>query len=132
MDCVFTVKEDNSLGFYNAPIQKIMHIIRKYVEKSHAQTSETIKLKISIDGLQLTNTHRTILNVTFTILNENKRATTSRGNYILGLFEIESENYDEVNTALREILEPLKTLTTIQVGSSVFLLYCISVPTCIV
>ena len=116
MDCVFTVKEDNSLGFYNAPIQKIMHIIRKYVEKSHAQTSETIKLKISIDGLQLTNTHRTILNVTFTILNENKRATTSRGNYILGLFEIESENYDEVNTALREILEPLKTLTTIQEG----------------
>ena len=120
MDRVFTVKEDNSLGFYNAPIQKIMHIIRKYVEKSHAQTSETIKLKISIDGLQLTNTHRTILNVTFTILNENKRATTSRGNYILGLFEIESENYDEVNTALREILEPLKTLTTIQEGSSVF------------
>ena len=84
IDSIFNINE-NSLGFYNEPIEKIKFVIERFIEKSQIENSEVINIKIGIDGLQLTKTHRQILNVTFTILNENKRATTSKGNYIIGM-----------------------------------------------
>ncbi len=83
MNMVFDI-QDNSLGYYNDPIEKIKFVLNKYIENTQASCREEIKIKISVDGLQLTRTHRQILTVTFTLLNENKRATTSKGNYLLG------------------------------------------------
>lgn len=139
MDHIFDIHE-NTLGYFNDPIEKIIYVATKYIEKTQAPCSEEIKIKISVDGLQLTRTHRQILTVTFTLLNENKRATTSKGNYLLGklnffalmlvflirsifflgLFEIEKESYQELETALKEILETLASLSSIQVNNSTY------------
>ena len=81
---IFKINDENPLGFYNDPIEKIKFVASRYVKKNHASRFEDLKLKISCDGLQITHTHRTVLNVTFTLVNERKRACTSKGNYILG------------------------------------------------
>lgn len=85
MDNTFKINE-NSLGFFNDAIEKISNVIKNIIKTSQIQNFEEIKIKIGMDGIQLTKTNRQILNVTFTVINENKRATTSKGNYLIGKF----------------------------------------------
>ncbi len=88
-DGFFEIKDDNNLGYYNQPTEKINFIAARYIKNRarplrHNSNTEDIRIKLSIDGLQLTKTHRQILNVTFTLINECERACTSKGNYLLG------------------------------------------------
>ncbi len=69
---LFKIHADNPLGFYSDPIAKIKFVVQRNIEKTHASKFEDLRLKISCDGLQLTKTHRTVLNVTFTLINERK------------------------------------------------------------
>lgn len=83
MNKIFEVGE-NTLGFFNSPVEKISFAVKNFIKRTQISNSENINIKIGMDGLQITRTHRQILNVTFTIVNENIRATTSKGNYLLG------------------------------------------------
>ena len=51
--------------------------------------------------------------MTFTFLNEGKKAETAYGNYTLGLFEISNEDYDTIVTCLQEVKNQIDELNDI-------------------
>lgn len=59
-----------------------------------------------------------VVNLTFTILDEGKRAHSSDGNYCLAIFR--QESYDEMKTALSDIRQEIENLSSIQVNDLIF------------
>lgn len=64
-----------------------------------------------------TNIGRTLklMNLTFTLINEGRRAKTASGNYTIGIFEIEDENHATVRSSMSELIEEIEQLDTITV-----------------
>ncbi len=49
MNLIFDI-QNNSLRYYNDPIEKIKFVVKKYIETNQISCSEEIKIKISVDG----------------------------------------------------------------------------------
>ena len=86
MDLMFRkIVKGNIKGFY-IPFEKRLKFVLPFVIKEKKiQENETITIKIAADGVNLTQKHTGVFNVTFTVINERKKAITSSGNYLLGI-----------------------------------------------
>ena len=95
----------------------IPFLIRNY--PNQFENGEII-IKFSGDG---TNICRNIkmLNFTFTIINEGQKAKTASGNYTLGVFDIDIENYEELLNILNDLAQQIDNLiNTIDVDGTIY------------
>ena len=75
-------------------------------------------MKLSGDGT-FVGKRLHVVNFTFTILDEGRRAHSSDGNYCLAIFR-QKESYDEMKTALSDIRQEVENLSSIQVNDITF------------
>lgn len=71
-----------------------------------------IHVKLGADGTNIGRNLK-LLNFTFTLINEGAKSKGASGNYTLGIFEIESENYASVTECFKELIEEIANLNTI-------------------
>ena len=88
-DDIYNPSESNRMGASIAePLEKIKFICSKYLEKLASQTppemvvNNTFRLMICGDGVQITKTHLSLLNICFTLLNDGD--LSHKGLYTLG------------------------------------------------
>jgi hypothetical protein len=79
-------------------------------------SDELIHIKFAADGTNI-GRNKKLLNLTFTMLNEGPKSLTASGNYTLGIFELEDENYDNLIVCFKELVEELANLKEIKIGS---------------
>ena len=101
-------------------LEKIRFVVKKYIEKSEIKENETLILKLGGDGTNITKANLKLLNFTFTCINQKSVAKTSKGNYILGIYQIDDEKYTDLEIALKEILESVKNIKSIDVDGKSF------------
>ncbi len=116
----------NELGVYLSFKSKLIERVTSYFERTFGSeyladdtahdTNPIVHVKLAADGTNIGRNLK-LLNFTFTILNEGLRSRTASGNYTIGIFEIENENYDSVKTCFREIIEELRDLNDLQLGN---------------
>ena len=120
----------NELGVYvnaSVKIAKLLNAQYRYVEEKNQKINEKskklrfpvekIKIKLSGDGTDVANNKLLNICVSFP---DFKGCNTAHGNYTLGIFEIEKENYDSLKIALKEILVNLKTFKQVVVNGKSF------------
>ena len=90
MNNFFEVIQSESGAFINVQ-DKIYLTSNKKIENN------TFHLRFAGDGAMITKTRIIIMNFTFCVLNQKR--SNAESNYILGIFKIESENYDSIENA---------------------------------
>jgi len=87
LDSFFNI-DKNSKGYFVNPAEKIKFVCEKFLKKKKDKKvdNNTFLIKLSGDGTKITKSSVDLLNFTFTIINDEKKATTSKGNYSLGKF----------------------------------------------
>ena len=118
---------ENEKGVFVSAQEKIKSRIEIYLTKkygmidsenfSHPQfKDEIMHIRLAADG---TNIGRSLkfLNFTFTLINEGTASNNASGNYTLGIFEIETENYENLIVCFEELVDELAKLKTIKIGS---------------
>ena len=76
---------------------------------------DKVRVKLSGDGTCVGN----VVNFTFTILDEGRKAHSADGNYCLAIFR-QQESYDGMKTALSDIRREVENLTSIHVNDHKF------------
>ena len=61
-----------------------------------------------------------ILNFTFTCLNDVETCKSAEGNFTIGIWEIENENYDALNHCLSFIIADFESTSQIELDGSIF------------
>lgn len=74
----------------------------------------TFLVKLSGDSCNI-GIARKPMNFTFTVTNEGAKAKTASGNYTLGIFDVESENYSELKNCLTNLLEDINNIQSIKI-----------------
>ncbi len=83
-----------------------------------------INIRLAGDGTQI-GSNLSVLNFTFGFLDEIKHKACTNpnsvtGNFSLGMFCIKTEDYDDLKTALKEIVDELKVLKTIKIDGKMY------------
>ncbi|CAF0834792.1 unnamed protein product [Brachionus calyciflorus] len=113
---------DNDMGVYLSLKDKLEFRARIYLENKYPDgnydskkfTDDTLYIKLSADGTNIGRNLK-LLNFTFTIINEGSKAKTANGNYTIGIFEIDHENYDTLTKCFKELIEELRNLKEITI-----------------
>ena len=109
----------NDFGAYVNVEEKIQFILSKiYLKLNKTIENDTFHLRFAGDGAMITKTRLTLMNFTFTVLNEKKYSADA--NYLLGVFKIESENYENIKNAIDPIIEQLEKINTITIDNKEF------------
>lgn len=97
-----------SKGFFVDPELWINFQLRSLVRKKpQIFESQRIVIKIGLDGFQLAR-ESNLLNFCFAIINEGKVASTATGTYPVGFFNIDTENYTELEPIVTEIWQRMR------------------------
>lgn len=112
----------NKFGCYVDSGVKITDYIKKHFNEMEIKNN-IIRVKLVGDGTKIGPL--TMLNFGFTLPDMGAIAKTAAGNYVLGCFEIEKENYETLRSCLAEIAKDLSEFvknnkTTIQIGTEVY------------
>ena len=108
----------NSMGTYVSPKDKLEYYIRLFKKDMRIRNNH-LDIRLAGDGTQV-GSNLSCLNFTFGFLNEIKHKSctnpnTVTGNFSLGTFWIKTEDYDDIKIALKEIIDELQDMTTINV-----------------
>ena len=103
-------------GVYNSPSEKITKMFDIHRHQIHYEFNGTkiIQIKLSADGAQIGKKCK-ILNFTFSFLHQINMSKFVDGNFTLGIFDYDLENYETVNTRFRELLDELASLKSITI-----------------
>ena len=104
----------NTKGVYLNIQEKLKLLIPKIKNNFINKDSSILNIKFSADGAQIIK-NKSILNLTFTILNEGKKAETASGNYTCGLFDISNEDYETINVCLEQIKTEINDLKELEI-----------------
>ena len=96
---------------------RLTHLISNTPDDAAFKIKKKVRVKVSGDGT-FVGKRLHVVNLTFTILDEGKRAHSSDGNYCLAIFR-QKESYDEMKTALSDIRQ-IENLSSIQVNDLIF------------
>ena len=106
--------EGVQLGFSDS-LQE--HIV-KLQQTGEIKDGESIKIKISGDGTNI-GKRLTVVNFTFTILNEKELAMGEKGNYVLALIKT-TETYDNIRESLADLRMEMSNLKEISVNNCTY------------
>ena len=123
LDDMFQIKE-NEFGVFLLIEEKLRFRLEMFFTKKYGIVDDLkdmknfrddiIHVKLSADGTQIGRNLK-LLNLTFTIINEGNKAKTASGNYTLGIFEIENENYESILKCFKQIIDDIENLNKIKV-----------------
>ena len=114
----------NEKGTYTSVKEKLRVILLNLFEHNNFCESiinNTIWIIISIDATKIYLGNKT-LNVSFSILNDIKRSSTASGTYLLGIFEVENDDYNEIKAAIEPISRELQEIKSIQIHDDEYLI----------
>ena len=97
---------------------RLTHLIKSTPEDADFKKTNKVRVKLSGDGTNM-GKHLHVVNFTFTILDEGRKAYSAEGNYSLAIFR-EQENYEGIKNALADIRQEVQTLSSIQVNGQDF------------
>ena len=89
------------------------HIVR-FQKNGEIKDGQTIKIKLSGDGTNI-GKRLTVVNFTFTILNEKEVAMGEKGNYVLAVIKT-TETYDNLRDSLADLRMEMSNLQEISVN----------------
>jgi hypothetical protein len=113
MNDMFRIYE-NSKGVFVSVKEKLTFILSQIIESLDIKPNEILQLKFCGDGTNI-GKHIKIFNFGFSCINDKAYCKTSKGHYILGVFEIMNENYDELQVCLSELFEELENIEYIEI-----------------
>ena len=93
------------------------HIV-KLQQTGEIKDEETIKIKLSGDGTNI-GKRLTVVNFTFTILNEKELAMGEKGNYVLAIIKT-TETYDNIRESLADLRMEMSNLKEISVNNCTY------------
>ena len=93
---------------------RLTHLIESAPEDADFRTTKKVRVKLSGDGTNM-GKHLHVVNFTFTILDEGRKAYSAEGNYSLAIFR-EQESYEGIKNALADIRQEVETLSSIKVN----------------
>lgn len=103
---------ENEMGVYVSLKDKLLVRLQNYMHNNPAEfngTEKTLHIKLGADGTNIGRNLK-LLNFTFTIIDEGAKAKTANGNYTIGIFEIENENYDALVKCFKEIIKEFRQI----------------------
>jgi len=108
----------NSMGSYVSPEEKIKYYLKYFKDDMRIRNSH-INIRLAGDGTEV-GSNLSVLNFTFGFLDKMKSTAQlnpncASGNFSLGTFLIKKEDYYELKIALKEIINELKLLKTIEI-----------------
>ena len=106
--------EGVQLGFSDS----LQEHIAKLQQTGEIKGGETIKIKLSGDGTNI-GKRLTVVNFTFTILNEKELAMGEKGNYVLALIKT-TETYDNIRESLADLRMEMSNLKEISVNNCTY------------
>ena len=129
IDLMFEI-HSNSKGVFVTAESKIRHRVEAFFERKYSTKNpfvkdnrnfkdEIIHIRLAADGTNIGRCLK-LLNFTFTILNEGPRSLTANGNYTLGIYEMENENYENLLICFKEHVDELSNLKEIKIGDNTF------------
>ena len=62
------------------------------------------------------------LNVSFSIVNDITKSSTASGTYLLGTFEVENDDYNEIKAAIEPIAKELRELKYIHINDEEYVI----------
>jgi hypothetical protein len=108
---MYPINEIADKGYYVEPANWINFHLEKIADKQpQLLLNRDICLKVQLDGFKV-DSDTQLLNFSFSILNEGKKACTAFGTYCIGLFEINGESYKELQLIVPEIWRKIKAVT---------------------
>jgi hypothetical protein len=113
LNSIFPITETEQ-GFYCEPIFRINQELRNLFQiNPEIFIDPKIIIKLQLDGFVV---HRlsNLLNFSFSIVNEGKKSTTASGTYLIGLFHIKKECYEELKLIVTDVWNIIKTITTFE------------------
>ena len=90
----------------------------KLQQTGEIKDGETIKIKLSGDGTNI-GRRLTVVNFTFTILNEKELAMGEKGNYVLALIKT-TETYDNIRESPADLRMEMSNLKEISVNNCTY------------
>ena len=112
---------ENSRGVYVDIQNKLKQLIPR-IKTNFRNSEKILHIKLSADGAQIIR-HKSILNFTFTILNEKgSKPKTATGNYTIGIFDIPEESYDEMSIVLKELSVQIESLNEIDINGERYII----------
>ena len=102
---------ENEMGVYVSVRDKLILRLENYLQNNQESdcAEKTLHIKLGADGTNIGRNLK-LLNFTFTIINEGAKAKTANGNYTIGIFEIENENYDALVKCFKEIIKEFRQI----------------------
>ena len=125
IDNIYELIENNKGVFVSAKA-KIRNRVEAFFQRKYQMsdpesfknpdfTDEILHIRLAADGTNIGRNLK-LLNFTFTILNEGPRSRTANGNYTLGIYELEMENYDNLLICFAELVEEIGNLKEMKIG----------------
>jgi hypothetical protein len=111
MDNQFKIVE-TKLGCYVDIKQKLQTVLKPIIKRMNIQSDQIIKIKLSGDGVNMDRKIK-LFAFSFSIINDHSNCNGSNGSYIIGLFKIDTENYEHVNECLMKPFEEICNLENI-------------------
>ena len=113
MDSIFPIKKNKEgNGYYFDVESKISYFVGKFLDNFNKYDKTSVKkdflvnnkilIKFAADGANITKTRFKIINLTFTIVNQYNNNSVF-AHYLLGMYQIDIENYDSTKSALEEV-----------------------------
>ncbi len=97
-------------GYYCDPVlrinQRLTHIFNTNRE---CFQSKRIIIKLQLDGFVIHKLNN-LLNFSISIINEGKKSTSAFGTYLIGLFHINKESYEDLKPIVTEIWDRFQTM----------------------
>lgn len=109
----------NNKGAYIKVETKLHFLVEFYLHANIMKEGETIIVKLCGDGFTVCKTTK-FLNISISIINEGNNAKSVNGHYLIGLFKVDSESYDEIKDSLAQLLKELKVLKSLTVKGKKF------------
>ena len=97
---------------------RLVERVRQLLHTNKINAGDKLQVKLSGDGTKVCR-KLNLVNFTFTLLNEEDIAMSSRGNHTIAILNV-PEDYEKLATALRDIIAEVETLTSISIDSEEF------------
>jgi hypothetical protein len=108
---MFPVEEHDG-GAYTSFKNKLNYLIN--LEQDQYYVCESIRIKFTADSTNIgKNLH--LLNIAFVILNDTEKAKNSKGQYSVGIYDIEKENYETIKSCFELINKEIDEIDYITV-----------------
>ena len=116
-----TTSPNNTIGVQQSLkgriIYRLTELIKQY-QQLGKQLPSTVKVKLMGDGTQIARGF-SVVNFAFTILEDGQQPCSASGNYTVAILKV-SENYDELASALQDIIQEAKDFEIVTVDGKTF------------